>query len=192
MRMTLATQANGVFHLTRLSDARLVAELERLLRSTRVLSAELVAHLAEVEERRLHLKAGVSSLFMYCVGRHGMSEDEACRRIEVTRLGRRFPAILDMLTSGQLSMTVASLLKRARRIQPLPLFETSQLGLTTLEIEPSAAPRGDRACRPSASRPRAATSSAWPPGSRSAAPALAARPLDDERPARRRRARETR
>jgi hypothetical protein len=45
--------------------------------------------LAEVDDRRLHLKAGYNSLFAYCVAVHGMSEDEACRRIEVARLGLR-------------------------------------------------------------------------------------------------------
>lgn len=73
--------------------------------------AELLAHLGEVEERRIHLAAGYGSMFEYCVKHLGLSEDEACRRIEVARLARRYPAIFAMLAEGQLSMSVAALLK---------------------------------------------------------------------------------
>lgn len=79
--------------------------------SSRRATAELVAHLGEVEERRLHLEAACSSMFDYCVRRLGLSEDEACRRIEVARLARRFPALFPRLASGELSLTVAAMLK---------------------------------------------------------------------------------
>jgi hypothetical protein len=74
-------------------------------------TAEILMHLAEIEERRLHLRAGYNSLFSYCLGVHGMSEDEACRRIEVARLGRRFNSIFGLVASGALSLSVAALLK---------------------------------------------------------------------------------
>jgi len=73
--------------------------------------AEVVAHLCEVEERRLHLLGGYASLFSYCVSRLGMSEDEAYRRIEVARLARRFPILFEKLASGRVSLSVAALLK---------------------------------------------------------------------------------
>ena len=40
-----------------------------------------------------------------------MSEDEACRRIDVARLARRCPAMFPLLATGQLSLSVAALLK---------------------------------------------------------------------------------
>jgi len=49
--------------------------------------------------------------FVYCTERLGMSEDEAYRRIEVTRLGRHFPLLLERLASGRISLSVAALLK---------------------------------------------------------------------------------
>jgi hypothetical protein len=54
-----------------------------VIRCGRRALADLLAHLGEVEERRLHLRAAFPSLFSYCVTRLGFSEDEACRRIDV-------------------------------------------------------------------------------------------------------------
>src|SRR5688500_11597067 len=94
-----------------LSDTELVERFSRLVRSGRWVSADIVRHLSEVDERRIHLKAGHNSLFAYCCRAHGMSEDEACRRIEVARLGRKFPDIFRLLATGALSLSVAALLK---------------------------------------------------------------------------------
>ena len=93
------------------SDTEVLARLEGLVGSTRQLTAELVAHLGEVEERRLHLVAAHGSMFQYCTAKLGLSEDEACRRIDVARLARRFPVLFPALASGQLSLSVAALLK---------------------------------------------------------------------------------
>jgi hypothetical protein len=97
--------------LSSASDADVVAGLAKWVHSGRRVAAEILFHLAELEERRLHLRSGYNSLFAYCLAVHGMSEDEACRRIDVARLGRRFPAILELLASGALSLSVAALLK---------------------------------------------------------------------------------
>jgi 5-methylcytosine-specific restriction endonuclease McrA len=99
------------FEFTTVSDEQLLEGLSSLVRRGRHLTAQIVAHLAEVEHRRLHLKGGYSSLFVYCRSVHGMSEDEACRRIEVARLACRFPRIFELLASGALSLSVAALLK---------------------------------------------------------------------------------
>ena len=93
------------------SDRELLEGLKVRVGNGRQLMAEVLAHLGEVEERRLHLEAGYSSMFAYCVSRLGMSEDEACRRIDVARLARRHPALFPRLATGQLSLSVAALLK---------------------------------------------------------------------------------
>jgi hypothetical protein len=97
--------------LAHLSDAQLLQSLGGVLRSHRRGLAELVAHLGEVEDRRLHLEAAHGSMFSYCVARLGMSEDEACRRIELARLARKFPALFAELESGRLTLSVALVLK---------------------------------------------------------------------------------
>ena len=87
-------------NLHALSDDALLCNLESVLGSQRQLLARLLAYLAEVEQRRLHLKAAYSSLFAFCTERLRMSEDEACRRIGAARLARRFPVIFELVESG--------------------------------------------------------------------------------------------
>jgi hypothetical protein len=76
--------------------------------------ARIIAHLAEVDVRRVHAKKGFPSLFSYCVEVLHFSEDEACRRIEAARLARRFPCIEELLDSGAVTLTVVGLLKPHR------------------------------------------------------------------------------
>ena len=94
-----------------LSDAELVAGLNRVVGSGRRLLAELLAHLCEVEDRRLHLDAGYPSLFAYCMARLGFTEDEAYRRINVARLARKAPVVFNWIAEGRLSLSVAALLQ---------------------------------------------------------------------------------
>lgn len=100
-----------ISRVRRLADEELLAGLSCVLGSSRQLLAMLVVHLGEVEERRLHLLAGHGTLFAYCTDRLRMSEDEAYRRIEVARLGRQFPVLLERLAAGRVSLSVAALLK---------------------------------------------------------------------------------
>src|SRR5580765_7117716 len=93
-----------------LSDDELVAEVQSLVQSERHATAQLVAHLAELDRRRLYLGAGFSSLFAYCTGVLRLSENEAYNRIEVARVARRFPVILDKLLDGSVSITTVRLL----------------------------------------------------------------------------------
>jgi hypothetical protein len=76
----------------------------------RTASARCVAHLAEIDDRRLYLGAGYSSLFSYCTEVLHLSEAEAYNRIEAARAARKFPAILDMLGDGSLNLTTVRLL----------------------------------------------------------------------------------
>src|SRR5215470_7130655 len=93
-----------------LSDAHLVAALHSLARDEREATAQLVAHLAEMDARRLFLRAGFSSLFVYCTTVLCLSEDAAYNRIEVARTVRRFPVILDKLAEGSLSIATVRLI----------------------------------------------------------------------------------
>ena len=79
------------------TDRDLQAELTRLLASGSRTEAQIIAHLAAVEARRLHLAAGSRSLFDYCLRRLGLSESEAFHRITAARLARRFPAIFGLI-----------------------------------------------------------------------------------------------
>jgi hypothetical protein len=97
-------------HPSQLTDAELVAEVGHLATSERQVTADLVAHLAELESRQLHLRAGCRSLFAYCVDVLRLSEGGAYNRIEAARLAQRFPAALDLLAQGLLNLGTLRLL----------------------------------------------------------------------------------
>src|SRR5215470_11295063 len=99
--------------LTQLSDVQLLESVKSLVAQGRAVLARLLAHLVEVEERRLHLEAACPSMFQFCVRRLGMSEDEACRRIHAARLARRFPDLLGRIERGDLTLSTIALLHDA-------------------------------------------------------------------------------
>jgi 5-methylcytosine-specific restriction endonuclease McrA len=94
----------GEWDLKGLSDDELLRSISLTVGNERRCLAQMVAHLAEVEERRLHLKIGCSSLFDYCRRRLGFSEGEAFRRLTASRLVRRFPMILRLLAEGDIHL----------------------------------------------------------------------------------------
>src|SRR5690349_15155752 len=59
--------------LSGVSDEHLLRDLRGFIANGARVDARVVAHLAEIEERRLHLKAACSSLFDYCLRRLGLS-----------------------------------------------------------------------------------------------------------------------
>jgi hypothetical protein len=96
--------------LRRLSDAELEASVKSLAARERGATALLVAHLAELDTRDVHLRAGYGSLFVYCRDVLALSEQESYNRIAVARAARRFPVILEMLETGAMNVTTVRLL----------------------------------------------------------------------------------
>ena len=88
-----------------ISDEKLEASLSRLVGAGARLEARIVAHLAEVDARRLHLMVGCSSLFDYCRKRLGLSDYEAFARIAAARAARKYPLVFDLLERRQLHLT---------------------------------------------------------------------------------------
>jgi hypothetical protein len=93
------------------SDHELLSEIRQLVGSHREITAKLAGYLAEVEERRLHLQAGFSSMFEYCVKQLRMSDGEAFRRILAARLCRHFPVIGSLLASGAVHLSALELVR---------------------------------------------------------------------------------
>ena len=94
-----------------LSDRDLISEVKRLAQAERNATAALVASLAEMDARRLYLGEGCSSLFTYCTRVLHLSEHAAYGRIEAARAARRFPAVLERLESGELTLSNLALLR---------------------------------------------------------------------------------
>jgi hypothetical protein len=100
----------SITHASRLDDQTLTLELGRLAGCERESTAALVAHLAEFDARRLYEGPGFSSVFKYCTTVLKLSEDSAYNRIQAARAARRFPAIVDRMATGALSVTTVRLL----------------------------------------------------------------------------------
>ncbi len=93
-----------------LSHDQLLLQLRDLIQRDHTLEAELVAHLAEVDARRLYLEQACPSMFHYCVHVLHFAEGVAYKRISVARATREFPTLLVALEQGDLHLTAASLL----------------------------------------------------------------------------------
>jgi hypothetical protein len=98
------------YSLTHLSDGALLRDLAALATRDRAITAALLAHLAEVDERRLYVPAGYSSMYAYCVGELSLSEDAAAKRIQAGRAARQFPVLFMALADGRLHLTGLRLL----------------------------------------------------------------------------------
>ncbi len=98
------------YSLSHLSDASLLRDLAALVARDRANTAALLAHISEVDARRLYLPAGYPSMYAYCVGELGLSEDAAFKRIQAARAARRFPAIFEAVADGRIHLSGVGLL----------------------------------------------------------------------------------
>jgi len=73
-------------------------------------TGQLLADLAEFDARRLQMPVGYPSLFAYCVGHLGMTEDVAGQRIQAARAAREFPLLFDAVAQGALHLSAVRLL----------------------------------------------------------------------------------
>jgi hypothetical protein len=73
-------------------------------------TVELIAHLAEVDKRKLHRGQGYGSLFVYCTEALHLAEHATYKRIVAARACRRFPMLLDRLADGSLNLSTLRLI----------------------------------------------------------------------------------
>jgi hypothetical protein len=95
---------------THLTDDELVERIAALNRAERGATAALVAHLAELEKRDLHLALGFRSLYGYCRAVLHLSEHESYTRMEAAHVARRLPVVVPLLAEGLLHLTALRLL----------------------------------------------------------------------------------
>ena len=96
--------------LAHLSDAALRHELIAAVARDRITTAELLAHIAEFDARKLYVPEGYSSMHAYCVEELHLSEDAAYKRIQAARAGREFPLLFEALAEGRLHLAAVCLL----------------------------------------------------------------------------------
>ena len=105
--------------LTSLSNDELLLRVSKLVNQSRRVESVLVAHLAEVDARRLYAREASPSMFQYCRDVLHLSESEAYLRIEAARMSRRHPMVLTMLEDGRLHLSaIATLAPQLKKLTP--------------------------------------------------------------------------
>lgn len=132
------------YRLVGVGNAELVAGLSKVVQQSNSLTAQVLAYLVELDERRLHLELGFSSLFAYCVEGLGMSEGTAGRRVTATRVCRRFPEVFQRIARGELHLcALCALAPHLNEQNAAELFDASK-GQTRRQIEELLAARFPR------------------------------------------------
>jgi hypothetical protein len=104
--------------ICRLSDQNLILNLKSLVQKERGITLEILIHLKEIDNRKLFLELGYSSLWSYCTEALGYAEGSAQRRIEAMRAIREMPVLKEKIEAGKLSITnVAKVQSAFRRNQ---------------------------------------------------------------------------
>jgi len=160
------------YSLAHLTDGALMRDLRTLVIQDRATTAELLAHIAEVDERKLYRPAGYSSMHAYCIGELRMSEDVAFKRIRAARAARDFPAIFPALEDGRLTLSAVVLLAPNLRPETASELLSVAVNKTNAEVELLLAQRFPRSDVPTLVQPIAGP----------VASELAVRPVDASAP----------
>ncbi len=132
------------YSLSQLSDPVLLRDLAALVSQDRVTTASILAHLAEVDARRLYRPAAYPSMFAWCVGELKLSEDAAFKRIRAARTAREFPVIFPMLAAGRLNLSAVLMLAPYLTPESAGDLLAAAVGKTNGELEQLLAERFPR------------------------------------------------
>jgi hypothetical protein len=102
---------NDRYRLGGLEDDQLLAALSGLVRRENDSLSDLLAHLAELDERGLCIALGYSSLFAYCTEALGFCKSSAGRRIAAARVCREYPETFSRVANGELQLSVLCALR---------------------------------------------------------------------------------
>jgi hypothetical protein len=91
-------------------DDELLRRLHELAAHSRSTLADLVAHIGEVDDRRLYARSAFPSMFAYCTRALHLSESGAYKRITVARAARKHGVLLAMLRDGHIHLSGMALL----------------------------------------------------------------------------------
>ena len=108
------------YRLEGLRDDQLLVALSAIVGEGNQVTADLLAHLAELDERQLYAELGFHpfgchearpSLWAYCVESLGLCESSAGRRIAAARVCRKFPEAFALVAMGELHISALCSLK---------------------------------------------------------------------------------
>ena len=99
--------------LKKYTNEELLAELQILVSQERTLSLRVLLFLKEIELRKLYLKRGHSSLFVFCVKELKYSEAMAYHRTGALKMIEEIPEAKRSVETGELSIATLSLVQSA-------------------------------------------------------------------------------
>jgi len=124
-----------MYSLTHLDDEALLRGFASLLACDRRTTAQLLAHIAEIDARHLYLRAGFESMQAYCVRELHLSTDAAAKRLQVARLARQLPVLFEAIADGRLHLKAVRLMApRLNSFNVIELIEAAA-GKTASEVE---------------------------------------------------------
>src|SRR5690349_7536166 len=98
------------YSLADVPDAILIRDGRAAFAAVSTRTADALAYLGEIDERKLYLPAAYPSMFAYCVGEWHLDEDAAYKHIRAARVARRFPGVLAALAEGRLHLSAVVLI----------------------------------------------------------------------------------
>jgi hypothetical protein len=166
--------------LESLSDDDVLSGLDAVLRQSRRVESSLIAHLAEVDARRLFARYASPSMFVYCRDVLHLSEGEAQLRITVAKATREHPVLLEMLGDGRLHLSGIARLAPVLTLENRDRLLARAVHKSKRQIEEMVTELAPRADAPSVIRklperamPSAVSLSAIPPSPAPPSPAAA-------------------
>jgi 5-methylcytosine-specific restriction endonuclease McrA len=121
--------------LHRIDDATLLGRLHQLVARERAGMAALLAHLAEVEARKLHVAAGYSSMFDYCLREFRWTEQTTVKRLRAARCARQYPVIFDAVADGRLNVSGVVMLRPHLEPATAPELLARAFGKSRADLE---------------------------------------------------------
>ena len=100
----------STYSLSHVPDAALARDLAAAAARDRAATANLLAHIAEFDARKLYVPAAHPSMYSYCVHELRLSEEAAFKRIHAARAARRFPALFAAVADGRLHLSAVVML----------------------------------------------------------------------------------
>src|ERR1700683_1368324 len=113
--MPLLIYRRHSMNLEKLSNQEIQVSLARSVRKEKEGFTQVIAHLVEVERRKLYLQIGRRDLLEYLVKDHGYSQTAALQRITAMKEVKQVPEAQVMLEEGTLHMSQLTELARATK-----------------------------------------------------------------------------
>lgn len=118
-----------------LDDSTILNNLTNLAAQERHVGVAIIIHLIEVKARKLHIGLGHDGLFSYCVERLKFSKSTAYRRKIVVDKAEQFPALLEHMEDGRLSLCAAAAVAPYLTENNCDAWLDAIKGLTSREVE---------------------------------------------------------